>query len=140
MSKAANTYWVDSRLNAQRVAVRPLPSFAPVRDLSRELIGSRAEVRRRGGVIPAWVFFGMIFLATLGFCVTVNMRSRSELSTSAEQYQKISGEIEKLRRTNANLGLEIRRLRDDPRTIESAARSRLNMIHPNEIVVPLNNE
>ena len=137
MSKAANTYWVDSRLHTQRVAARPLPSFAPVRDLSRELIGSRAEVRRRGGVIPAWVFFGMIFMATLAFCVTVNVRSRSELSTSAEQYQKISSEIEHLRRTNASLGLEIRRLREDPRTIESAARSRLNMIRPNEIVVPI---
>jgi len=137
LSKAVNTYWVDSRLDAQRVTARPLPSFAPVRDLSREIIGTPAEVRRRGGLIPAWVFFGMIFLATLAFCVTVNVRSRSELSTSAEQYQKISGEIEKLRKTNATLGLEIRRLREDPRTIESAARERLNMIRPNEIVVPI---
>lgn len=137
MSKAVNTYWVDSRLDAQRVTARPLPSFAPVRDLSREIIGTPAEVRRRGGLIPAWVFFGMIFLATLAFCVTVNVRSSSELSTSAEQYQKISGDIEKLRKTNATLGLEIRRLREDPRTIESAARERLNMIRPNEIVVPI---
>ena len=137
MSKAANTYWIDSRLHAQRVAARPISSFAPVRDLSRELIGSRAEVRRRGGLIPAWVFFGMIFLATIAFCVTVNVRSHSELSTSAEQYQKISGEIEKLRKTNTSLGLEIRRLREDPRTIESAARTRLNMVRPNEIVVPI---
>jgi cell division protein FtsB len=65
------------------------------------------------------------------------MRSRSELSTSAEQYQRIGSEIEKLRKTNASLGLEIRRLREDPRTIESAARARLNMIRPNEIVVPI---
>jgi cell division protein FtsB len=65
------------------------------------------------------------------------MRSRSELSTSAEQYQRIGSEIEELRKTNASLGLEIRRLREDPRTIESAARARLNMIRPNEIVVPI---
>ena len=65
------------------------------------------------------------------------MRSRSELSTSAEQYQRIGSEIEKLTKTNASLGLEIRRLRDDPRTIESAAHARLNMIRPNEIVVPI---
>jgi len=117
--------------------VRTIPSFAPVRDLSREIIGTPAEVRRRGGLIPAWVFFGIIFFATLALCFTVNMRSRSELSTSAEQYQRIGSEIEKLRKTNASLGLEIRRLREDPRTIESAARARLNMIRPNEIVVPI---
>ena len=137
MSKGVNTYWVDSRLSAQRVAVRTIPSFAPVRDLSREIIGTPAEVRRRGGLIPAWVFFGIIFFATLALCFTVNMRSRSELSTSAEQYQRIGSEIEKLTKTNASLGLEIRRLRDDPRTIESAAHARLNMIRPNEIVVPI---
>jgi len=137
LSKVANTYWVDSRLDAQRVTARALPSFAPVRDISREIIGSPAEVRRRGGLIPAWVFFGIIFLATLALCFTVNMRSRSELSSSTEQYQRINTEIETLRRTNASLGLEIRRLREDPRTIESAARTRLNMVRPNEIVVPI---
>lgn len=137
MSKVANTYWVDSRLDAQRVTARALPSFAPVRDISREIIGSPAEVRRRGGLIPAWVFFGIIFLATLALCFTVNMRTRSELSSSTEQYQRINAEIDTLRRTNASLGLEIRRLREDPRAIESAARTRLNMVRPNEIVVPI---
>ncbi|MDX6613180.1 MAG: Septum formation initiator [Blastocatellia bacterium] len=137
MSKVANTYWVDSRLDAQRVTARALPSFAPVRDISREIIGSPAEVRRRGGLIPAWVFFGIIFFATLAVCFTVNMRSHSELSSSSEQYQRINAEIETLRRTNASIGLEIRKLREDPRTIEAAARTRLNMVRPNEIVVPI---
>jgi cell division protein FtsB len=137
LSKVANTYWVDSRLDAQHVTARALPSFAPVRDISREIIGSPAEVRRRGGLIPAWVLFSIIFFATLAVCFTVNMRSRSELSSSTEQYQRINSEIDTLRRTNASLGLEIRRLREDPRTIESAARARLNMVRPNEIVVPI---
>jgi cell division protein FtsB len=137
LSKVANTYWIDSRLDAQRVTARALPSLAPVRDISREIIGSRTEVRRRGGLIPAWVFFGIIFGATLALCFTVNMRSRSELSSSTDQYQQINAEIETLRRTNASLGLEIRRLREDPRTIETAARTRLNMVRPNEIVVPI---
>jgi len=124
-------------LNAQRVTARALPSFAPVRDISRELIGSPAEVRRRGGLVPAGVFFGTIFFATLAVCFTVNKRSHSELTSSTQQFQKIRAEIEILRQTNASLGLEIRRLREDPRTIESAARERLNMVRPNEIVVPI---
>jgi hypothetical protein len=33
LNRAANTYWTDDRLRAQRVAARALPSLAPVRDL-----------------------------------------------------------------------------------------------------------
>jgi len=73
-----------------------------VRDISRELIGTPAEVRRRGGLVPAWVFFGIIFFATLAVCFTVNMRSYSELSSSTQQYQRINSEIESLRRANAS--------------------------------------
>ena len=32
---------------------------------------------------------------------------------------------------------EVQRLRSDSRAIESAARSRLNMVRPNEIVIPV---
>ena len=42
-----------------------------------------------------------------------------------------------LRSSNQSLRLEVEQLRNDPRTIESAARSRLNMVRANEIVVPI---
>src|SRR5918999_3284283 len=80
LNKAANTYWVDNRLQAQRVATRSIPALAsPARDLSREIIGTRTEIRRRGGLIPSWAVFVTIILATFALCVTVTMRTHAEM-------------------------------------------------------------
>lgn len=137
MNKAANTYWVDSRLRAQRVAVRALPSLAPARDLSRELIGTRTEIRRRGGIVPSWVVFTTIILATFALCVSVTVRTRAEMNSATQQYQRISADVDALRSKNAAIASEVQRLRDDPQAIESAARARLNMVRANEIIVPV---
>ena len=83
MNKAANTFWVDNRLQAQRVATRSLPSLAsPARDISREIIGTRTEIRRRGGLVPSWVVFVTIILATFAICVTVTKRALAERSAA----------------------------------------------------------
>jgi cell division protein FtsL len=138
LNKAANTYWVDNRLQAQRVATRALPSLAsPARDLSREIIGTRTEIRRRGGLIPSWVVFVTIILATFALCVTVTMRTHAEMRLASQQYERINSEVEKLRHSNATLASEVRRLRSDPRSIESAAREQLKMARVNEIIVPI---
>jgi cell division protein FtsB len=137
LSRVANTYWVDERIRAQRVTPRAASPFAPVREISLEMIGSRAEVRRRGGIIPSWVIFGMIILATFAVCVTVTMRTRAEMNTASQQYVSVQTSVEELRRGNQVLQLEVEQLRNDPRAIESAARSRLNMVRANEIVVPV---
>lgn len=145
MNKAVNTFWTDDRLRAQRVATRALPSFAPARDfslspareLSRELIGTRAEVRRRGGIIPSWVIFSMIILATFALCLTVTSRALAEKGAAANQNQQMNAEVEALRSSNIALEREVKQLQTDPRAIETAARARLNMVKPNEIVVPV---
>jgi len=137
LSRVANTYWVDERIRSQRVAPRVASAFAPVREISLEIIGSRAEVRSRGGIIPSWVIFGMIILATFAVCVTVTMRTRTEMNTASHQYVSIQTNVEELRSGNQALRIEVDQLRNDPRAIESAARSRLNMVRANEIVVPV---
>jgi len=137
MSRVGNTYWVDERIRSQRVAPRAVSSFAPVREISLEIIGTRAEVRRRGGVIPSWVIFGMIILATFAVCVTVTMRTRTRMKFASNQYARIQTDVQALRTSNHSLRLEVEQLRNDPRAIESAARSRLNMVRSNEIVVPV---
>ena len=136
MSRVANTYWVDERIRSQRVVPRTTSSLPSVGELSIELIGSRAEVRRRGGVIPSWVVFGMIILAIAAVCATVTRRTQAQMRTSLSQYVRIKNDVETLRRGNAALETDIHRLRSDPRAIESAARS-LNMARPNEIIVPV---
>lgn len=137
MSRVVNTYWVDERIRSQRVASRAVSPFAPVREISLELIGSRADIRRRGGIIPAWVIFGMIMLATFAVCATVMVRTRTRMNTASEQYVKIQTDVQALRNTNSLLRLEVEQLRDNPRAIESAARTRLNMVRDNEILVPI---
>lgn len=138
MNKAANTYWIDNRLQAQRVATRALPSLAsPARELSREIIGTRTEIRRRGGLIPSWVAFVTIILATFALCITVTMRTHAEMRAASQQHEKISSDVATLRNTNAAIASEIESLRNNPQAIESAAREKLKMAHVNEIIVPI---
>jgi cell division protein FtsB len=108
-----------------------------VKEISLEIIGTPTEVRRRGGVIPAWVIFGMIILATFAICVAVTMRTRTKMSLASQQYVRMQTDVEGLRNANQSLRMEIEQLRSDPRTIEAAVRSRLNMVRPNEIVIPV---
>jgi cell division protein FtsB len=137
LSRVANTYWVDERIRSQRVAPRAASSFAPVREISLDIIGSRAEVRRRGGLIPSWVIFGMIIMGTFAVCVSVTMRTRARMNLASQQFVKMQTDVQALRSSNQSLRVEVEKLRNDPRTIESAARSRLNMVRANEIVVPI---
>lgn len=136
MSKVAN-YWVDERIRAQRVAPRTTASLASVQQISIDILGTRTEVRRRGGIIPSWVVFGMILLATLAVCVTVNMRTRAKVHVAAQQLTAMQTDVEALRNVNQSLKVEVQKLRTDPRTIELAARARLNMVRSNEYVVPV---
>jgi len=137
LNKAANTYWTDSRLSAQRPAARPLTLAAPARELSRELVGTRTEVRRRGGLIPSWAVFTMIMLATLALCVTVTMRTHAEMRSAEQKFSQMQTEVQTLGNTNDSLKREAQRLQNDPRAIEAAARVRLNMVRANEFVVPV---
>jgi cell division protein FtsB len=137
LSRVINSYWVDERIRAQRVVPRAGSTFASVKEISLEIIGTPAEVRRRGGVIPAWVIFGMIILATFAICVAVTMRTRTKMSLASQQYVRMQTDVEGLRNANQSLRMEIEQMRSDPRTIEAAARSRLNMVRPNEIVIPV---
>ena len=137
MSRVANTYWVDERIRSQRVAPRVSPSVATVQQISLDIIGTRSEVRRRGGVIPSWVVFGMILLATFAVCVTVNMRTRAKFNIASQQFAAMQQDVESLRNVNHSLQTEVQRLRSDPRTIEAAARANLNMLRSNEFIVPV---
>ncbi len=137
MSRIANTYWVDERIRAQQVLPRANSSLASVQQLSVDLIGTRTEVRRRGGIIPSWVVFGMILLAFGAVCVTVNLRTIAKAQAAAGQLAVMETDVHSLRNLNQALKTDVQRLKNDPRTIELAARARLNMVRNNEYVVPV---
>lgn len=138
MRQVANTYWVDERIRAQRVTPRTTSlASVSVQQISADILGTRIEVRRRGGIIPSWVVFGMILLATFAVCVTVNMRTRTKVQVAAQQLSSMQTDVEALRHVNQALKSDLERLRTDPQTIEDAARSGLNMVRSNEFVVPV---
>ena len=133
MNRVGSTYWLSNRKLTQRVAVQaiaPLLVGAP----SLELFPATLRSLR---LIPSWIFLAMILIATLGICSTVVMRSRAELEASSFQFDRMISEVDALRRSNAALQLEVHRMTTDPATIESAARERLGMVRPSDIVVPI---
>ncbi len=132
MNRALDNYWIDSRLSSQR----PSPRVAFPAS-SREVgIKSASDTRARYSVLSSpYGIFLMIILVMSAICVTVTMRARAEMDEASLHYQKISDDVEALRSFNAALESEVNRLQNDPRAIESAARLRLGMLRPNEIVV-----
>jgi len=134
LNRAGNTYWLNSRRITQPAAVQALPGLS-IPDRARAI--SPATVSRWLGLIPSSIILGMILLAALAICATVIVRTRAQRQTSALQYQRMVSEIDSLRRSNTALETEIHRMTSDPRMIESEARSRLGMVRPNDIVVPL---
>lgn len=142
MNKAANTFWTDERLNAQRPAVRiatlPTRTRGMTEDVSPLAATARESVRRESFFVPSWVFFCMITLATFALCLTVTMRTHAEMRGAEQRFESMSAEVESLEKANESLRRDVERLRTDPRAIEAAARTRLNMVRANELVVPLN--
>ena len=134
---AANPFWTDSRLDAQRPVARALSLPSPVAETLIGAGGTRAAARRRDFSIPSWVFFSMIMLATFAVCVTVTMRTHAARGAAEQKYQQMETEVQSIRDKNASLRRDVERLRKDPRAQEAAARERLNMVRANEIVVPL---
>ena len=133
MNRVGNTYGLSGRQVSHRVAAQAIPTL-PIRELSRDLFPAALGWLR---LIPSWVFLAMILLATLGICSTVIVRSRAELKASTLEHSRMSSEITSIRRSNSSLQVEIRRIASDPSTIESAARERLGMVRPNDIIVPI---
>ena len=133
MNRAGNTYWLTNRQTNAQVAGQSVPTLAP-RELSRELIPATLSGLR---LIPSWILLAMILTATVGICSTVILRSREELKAATLEFSRMSSEISSMNRSNASLQIEIRRIATDPITIESAARERLSMVRPTDIVVPV---
>ncbi len=133
MNRVGNTYWLSNRQVTQRVSAQALPTLQ-VREISRELVPAALTWLR---LIPSWIFLAMILVATLGIFSTVIVRSRAELQASTMEHVRMTTEIVAIRKSNLSLQVEIRRIATDPSMIESAARERLGMVRPNDVVVPI---
>jgi cell division protein FtsB len=135
---AANPFWTDSRLDAQRPSARAFSLPSPAAEPFVAAVGTRADARRREFSIPSWVVFSMIMLATFAVCVTVTLRTHAARDVAEQRYVQMETEVEGIRQKNDALRRDVERLNIDPRTREAAVRQRLNMVRANEVVVPLN--
>jgi cell division protein FtsB len=135
---AANPFWTDSRLDAQRPAARAFTLPSPAAEPFVGTVGTRADARQRDFSIPSWVVFSMIMLATFAVCVTVTMRTHAAHGAASQRFEQMETEVQGIRQKNEALRRDVERLRSDPRVMEAAARARLNMVRANEVVVPLN--
>jgi cell division protein FtsB len=88
-------------------------------------------------LFPSWIYLAMIVVAAAAICVTVNLRGHTQLDAAEQQFRQMESEIATLHRTNASLQTEVLRITTEPATIESAARTRLGMVRPTDVVVPL---
>jgi cell division protein FtsL len=79
----------------------------------------------------------MVILATTAVCSTVIMRARAEFRESADQLTRMTSQAEVLRHENNDLQNQIHRLSSDATTIELAARERLGMVRPDDVVLPI---
>ena len=135
---AANPFWTDSRLDAQRPAARAFSLPSPAAETFGVGVGTRADSRRRDFSIPSWVVFSMIMLATFAVCVTVTMRTHAARGAAEQRFEQMETDVQGIRQKNEALRRDVERLHTNARVREAAARERLNMVRANEVVVPLN--
>jgi len=128
-----STEWLRNRASNYGSGVQTLP-LSSARDSAREIVLPAA---RAIALLPSWTLLAMIILATSAVCGAVIIKAQSEFQTSAGQRQQILTEIDSLRRSNVSLEAEVGRLTSDSNTIEIAARERLGMVKPSDIVVPI---
>ena len=131
MQSLGNTEWLLNRA-ASKPAVVQIGVLRYPKVSARELALPAINGVR---LIPSWVVFATILLASTAICGTAIIRARAELSASSVQRQKIESEIQNLREANQALLRDIQRLTRDPSAIEFAARERLGMVRASDIVV-----
>lgn len=134
---ATNTFWTDSRLSTQRPTARALSISHSTHPMQGDLIGRGALTNQRNLSLPSWVVFCMIILGAFAICATVTMRTHAEKLTAEQEFRQINADVNSIRTDNASLKREVERLQSDPRAVETAARTRMNMVRSNEIVIPL---
>lgn len=133
MIRLQNPSLINNAAGRRSVALASPSSLPLLQSVQLASDAARKTVR----VIPSWILLGMIVLAGAAICLTVNLRAGAERRASEAQLNQLSSQVESLRRLNASLEMEIQRMNSDPAIIESAARERLGMVKPTDIVVPI---
>lgn len=88
--------------------------------------------RPRGRRIASFL---VVFVASvLVLDALIGERGLLAMMRARREFADLQGSIDQLRRDNARLREHARRLREDPRAIESLARKELGLIRPGEVL------
>lgn len=142
MNRVKSTYWPDNLLMRQRVGTvsadwgRTDTRTPPAVSWWQALVGTRAEVRARGGIIPVWVPVTAILLAGTMLCASALMRTRTAMQAAQVRYANELAIVEQMRQETEALRVEVARWQRDPAAISDAAHQ-YGMIRANEKIVTL---
>ena len=133
MYSLGTTGWLNNRTPTRNIAAQSVSVF-PVRTQASDLIFPAIQAAR---LIPSWVLLATVMVATTGICASVIAHSRARFGAASTQRERVATEIDSLKRSNQLLQFEIKKLTTDSNTIELAARERLGMVRPTDIVIPV---
>jgi cell division protein FtsB len=110
------------------VPVRPT-EVEPLR--RSRLQGSSLSVVRRRTIHFLLVFVTVVLVVD----ALVGEKGLIETLRARRQYREVAASLEMLRHENGRLRDEVRRLNEDPATIEAVARRELGLVRPGEVLV-----
>ncbi len=132
MNSAYTTNWLNTR-TIQPIFIKSGATDYRRNGAVRDLIGLKASLLR----VPFWTIFATVTLATSAVCGTVILNAHNQLKVASRTYEQMAIQTTSLHQDNQRLEMEVRRITSDTVVIESAARERLGMVRPTDVVVPI---
>ena len=132
MDTASTTNWLNNR-TLQPVFAQSRATDYRVDNKVRDLITVGVRVTR----VPFWAIFATVMLAATAVCATVILSAHTQVGVTSSEYQRTAAQITSLRQANQRLEADVRRVTSDASAIEVAARERLGMVRPTDVVVPI---
>ena len=129
---SASTNWLNNR-TFQPVFSQSRASDYRVDSKVRDLIAIGVRVTR----VPFWAIFATVMLAATAVCATVIFSAHNQFKVASSEYQQMAAQITSLQQANRRLDTEVGRITSDTGAIEVAARERLGMVRPTDVVVPI---
>jgi cell division protein FtsB len=117
-----------SLLAEPRIESRRVAGVEPLR--RRRVVPVSSSGYRRRAVHLLLVFVSLVLVID----ALIGEKGLVKSMQARQHYRAVAASLETLRRDNAKLRDEMRRLNEDPATIESVAREQLGLIRPGEIV------
>ncbi len=109
-------------------------SFISEYQLRREQVLALPKPRVLTLGIPLYALVAMVVIGLTGVCITVTLRTHSELQNATSVHNRLQARIALQTAENQRLQQELRQLDTDPRAIERSARE-MGLVRRNEAVL-----